>query len=217
MRHLSVTGILIFAVVSACVSADEMVELPRPQASYTAAASVQVPGSSRMQVDLQVRGETLRVEVPPEAMGSPHTTVFILDRPANSVMSFPSGANIAPGERFVLRMDLSKAGELGLSLPSAFPRGTVAGAARHLGEACTVYTARETAQSDSAYDACMTEDGILLHLREQGRADAIFELTALSRTQPAEGAFQAPQGYQVLDLSNAGGLMDMLKDFLGDK
>lgn len=217
MRPHLITGLLTLGVISAAVRADELVELPRPQASYTAAASVQVPGSARMQVDLQVRGETLRVEVPPEAMGSPHTTVFILDRPANSVMSFPSGAGVAPGERFVLRMDLSKADELGLSLPTAFPRGTVAGAARHLGEACTVYTAREPSQSDSAYDACMTDDGILLHLHEQGRADAIFELTTLSRSQPSEGAFQVPQGYQVLDLSNAGGLMDMLKDFLGDR
>ena len=214
MRIATWLGTAIVTLAAAAIAQD-LVELPRPQASYLASAAVQVPGAQRMLVGLQVRGETLRVEVPAEAMGSPHATVFILDRPANSVLSFPTGSAVAPGERFALRMDLSKASELGLSLPATFPRGTVSGRASYLGESCTVYTAKEAAQSDSAYDACMTEDGILLHLLEQGQSEPLFTLTSLQRASLSEAVFSVPSDYQVLDLSNAGGLMDMLKDFLG--
>jgi len=195
----------------------ELVDLPRPAASYQGAATVNIPGSQQMAVTMNVRGEMLRVQVPGSATGSPHTTVFILDRPANSVMSFPSGAAVTPAEQFALRLDISQADELGLAMPSAFPRGTVEGSDQYLGEACTIYSARDPSQPDTAYRACMTDDGILLHLREQARTEPLFAMTALQRGNQDDVHFRVPAGYQVLDLSSAGGVMDLLKDFMGTK
>jgi len=195
----------------------ELVELPRPAASYQGVATVHVPGSQQMAVTLNVRGEMLRVQVPGSATGSPHTTVFILDRPAGSVVSFPSGTAVTPVEQFALRLDIAQADELGLAMPSAFPRGTVEGSDQHLGESCTVYSARDPGQPDTAYQACMTDDGILLHLREQARHEPLFTMTALQRGNQDDAHFRVPAGYQVLDLSAAGGVMDLLKDFMGTK
>jgi hypothetical protein len=64
----------------------------------------------------------------------------------------------------------------------------------------------KTTPEDGTDMVCVTEDGIILRATDDGRT--VWETTQVQRGPQAASLFELPEGVQVMDLGNMGGMME---------
>jgi hypothetical protein len=64
----------------------------------------------------------------------------------------------------------------------------------------------KTTEADGTDTVCVTEDGVILRATDDGRV--VWETTDVQRGPQSADAFTLPQGVQVMDLGNMGGMLD---------
>jgi hypothetical protein len=74
------------------------------------------------------------------------------------------------------------------------------------GETGAVWT--KTTAEDGSDTVCVTQDGIILRATDDGRT--VWETTQVQRGPQAASLFELPEGVQVMDLGNMGGMMEQM-------
>lgn len=176
-------------------------------ASYRLEANIQHENGTTMPVVMLRDGRKLRMEMTtPEGASTIITNgetgeSFIIAQMAGRTIAMrapPTGAGSFEDPTADWQADLAE-------------RATRTGSCSAAGQSGAEWTQTE---EGVAKTACVTDDGIILSAAEDGRT--VWETTSVERgPQPAD-QFVLPEGVQVMDLGNMGGMMEAIENAEGN-
>ena len=183
--------IFLTASVLAVMAMPAIAQAPDMSASYSGQGQYEMDGKM-MTANIRGSGKQLRIDMPPEALGTEYGSAMVMNFETGEMISFQTG-NVPEEMRFSMVLNSAP---LPMANEYAMKSG---GSAVIAGERCQDYTYTEQTETGQIvdYTSCVTKDGIMLRSLD-GAGNQVFLMTELRRGPQSPSLFSAPPGYREL-------------------